>query len=128
MLASEVRSQGPFTPPPLMAVGLDCSADQSGQSGGLYQAAEPHSSGLFWSWVSHSKHWTPQHTAQRLTEEQAGVEGLFPLAQMDVSKPSHLALSLLRGQHSVCEEFTSKVSTLEEKFPQGYHSTTSRFN
>ncbi len=43
------------------------------------------------------------------------VEGLFPLAKVDVSKPSHLTLSLLHCQNSVCEEFISKVSILEEK-------------
>lgn len=34
---------------------------------------------------------------------------------MDVSKASHLVLILLRGQHSVWEEFTSKISTIDKK-------------
>lgn len=35
---------------------------------------------------------------------------MFPLAEVDVSKPSHLACSFLRSQ-----QFISKISTLEEK-------------
>lgn len=52
------------------------------------------------------------NTAPRLTEEQArGAEGLFPLAQVDVSKPSHFGPQ----PPPQLAQFTSKISTLEEK-------------
>lgn len=95
-----------------MAAGLGCSADQSAQSVSLYHAAEPCSS----IGVSSGVRFLIPNTgllkhSPRLTEEQAGGGGLVSFGPVDVSKPSHVALSLL----SVCEEFTSKISTLEKK-------------
>lgn len=77
MLASEERNKGSFTSPPLMVVGLGCSAEQSGQSEGLYQAVVPHSS----IGVSPGVQFLILNTgllkhSPRLTEEQAGGGGL----------------------------------------------------